>query len=187
MYENVKILFIKSYELSKKVCKKLKNFHYNFDKLKNSCYNTFIIAEYNTIQICKGGCELIIDKIMYQCTLCNNDKHEYYSQLAKNSDKLDYKKLKTVLNDYYDILIKNMNSANKNHELSVLLDCILISINDANLTDIQYERLHLWMMGMSEVEIADKFNVSSVTVHKSLMNSCKKISKKIKENVRKCF
>lgn len=116
---------------------------------------------------------MVIDKITY-----NNTTDLYYTISNVDKANIDAMKLKAALNYYDDMIIKDMGDIYD--DVSVLLLCITRVINKCSFTRKQEERLRMWMRGYTEKEIANYYNVSEVTVHNSLVVSCKRIAENLK-------
>ena len=125
------------------------------------------------MQLYKGGVQLFVDKITY-----NNTTDLCYTIPNVNRTNIDVMKLKAALSYYDDMIIKNLDDTND--DISVLLLCIDKVIKKCKFTNKQKNRLRMWMKGYTEKEIADYYNVSEVTIHNSLVVSCKKIAEKLK-------
>ena len=129
----------------------------------------------------QGGVWLVIDKITY-----NNRNVELCKDIINTSEiDIDVMRLKAALNYYDDLVIKSLD--NIHGDLSTLLFCIDRVIEKCKFTDKQEYRLRMWMKGYTEKEIAYYCNVSEVTIHNSLVVSCRKIAKKLKEEMRIWF
>lgn len=130
--------------------------------------------------IVQGGVGLIIDKIT-----CNNNEKLYRSIINVNEVDVDVMKLKAALNYYNDIWIRSLD--NIYGDVPTLLFCISKVIGKCNFTGKQEERLRMWMKGYTEKEIAEHFGISEVTVHNSLVVSCRKIAQRLKGEMRLWF
>lgn len=113
---------------------------------------------------------MIIDRIVYDNLYTGTIE---YSCDPKNID-INYIELKSILNNFYDLLKENSIRC-LDGALPFPYDCLCESIRKSNFTSKQAARLHKWFSGYSEVEIAHYFKISTVTVHKSLMASFRKI------------
>lgn len=116
---------------------------------------------------------MVIDKITY-----NNTTDLYYTISNVDKTNIDIMKLKAALNYYDDMIVKNLGDIYD--DVSILLLCINGVIKKCKFTNKQKNRLRMWMQGYTEKEIADYYNVSEVTIHNSLVVSCKKIAEKLK-------
>lgn len=116
---------------------------------------------------------MVIDKITY-----NNTTDLYYNISSVDNVNIDAMKLKAALNYYNDMIVKYLDDIYD--DVSILLLCITRVINKCSFTRKQEERLRMWMQGYTEKEIANYYNISEVTVHNSLVVSCKKIAEKLK-------
>lgn len=123
---------------------------------------------------------MVIDKITY-----NNTTDLCYTISNVNKTNIDVMKLKAALSYYDDMIVKNLDDIND--DVSVLLLCIDKVIKKCKFTNKQKNRLRMWMKGYTEKEIADHYNVSEVTIHNSLVVSCKKIAEKLKGELEVCF
>ena len=94
-------------------------------------------------------------------------------------------KLKAALNYYEDMFAKGLSDLYS--DMSVLLLCINRVISKCSFTKKQEERLRMWMQGYTEKEIANYYDVSEVTIHNSLVVSCKKIAEKLKGELKIWF
>ena len=116
---------------------------------------------------------MVIDKITY-----NNTTDLYYTISNVDKTNIDIMKLKAALNYYEDMFAKGLSDLYS--DMSVLLLCINRVISKCSFTKKQEERLRMWMQGYTEKEIANYYDVSEVTIHNSLVVSCKKIAEKLK-------
>ena len=119
---------------------------------------------------------MLVDKVYYNNTLGNKVNNsvrfaEIYRSLDGKSIKkilCNFEYLKYRYNMYEDGIINN----------------IVFDINEAidkcGLSDIQKQRLDMWMNGYTEQDIGDECNVSRWVVSKSIVASCEKISRYLK-------
>lgn len=130
----------------------------------------------------QGGVLLVIDKITY------NNNVELYQNIINVDDMefdIDVMKLKAALNYYNDMVIRSLND--KYGDIPTLLFCIGRVIDKCGFTDKQEKRLRMWMNGYTEKEIAKYYDISEVTVHNSLVVSCKRIAEKLKGEMKVWF
>lgn len=121
---------------------------------------------------------MILDRIFYNEFMRNNHKSSNTYISYKN---LDTKMVKRALS--------NINSLSEKYNIyycgviSDILFCIYEAIDNCGLTNIQRERLNMWIDGYTENEIANKYGVSRWVVSKSLIVSCNKIVKYLRKEV----
>lgn len=113
----------------------------------------------------------------------------------------DYVKSKSESYDFKDAFIKNITRKKVKRALSNInalkdkfdvygygllndvLFYLFLAISNCDFTDIQKERLDMWLDGYTEQDIANKYGVSRWVVSKSINASCDKIIKFLKEEV----
>lgn len=123
---------------------------------------------------------LIIDKITY-----DNMVTEPIYRINRDDFNIDTMKLKKALNNYNDLLLRTADT--KSSDLYALLECISAAIKNSSLTIKQKQRIALWMDGKTEKEIAVELDLSEVTVHNSLVQSVKKISRELEGIIEEWF
>lgn len=123
---------------------------------------------------------MIIDKITY-----DNMASDPQFKINRDDFNVDVMKLKKALNNYNDLLLRTADA--KSSDIYALLECVSAAIENSSLTIKQRQRIALWMDGKTEKEIARELDLSEVTVHNSLVQSVKKISRELEGIIEEWF
>lgn len=123
---------------------------------------------------------MIIDKITY-----DNMVTDPQFKINRDDFNVDVMKLKKALNNYNDLLLRTADA--KSSDIYALLECVSAAIKKCSLTIKQRQRIALWMDGKTEKEIAMELDLSEVTVHNSLVQSVKKISRELEGIIEEWF
>ena len=117
-----------------------------------------------------------MDKVYY-----NHEMSKKFSNSVRFADiyrTLDGKSIKRILCNF-DYMKYKYNMYEDG-----IINNIVFDINEAiekcGLSDVQRERLEMWMNGYTEQDIGDKYGVSRWVVSKSIVASCEKISRYLK-------
>lgn len=114
---------------------------------------------------------LIMDKVFYNEYVKNN--RESYDFRKSFISDLNGKKIKKAL--------RNINALQDKYNIyecgfmNDVLFYLFLALNECDFTDIQKERLSMWIDGYTEQDIADRYNVSRWVVSKSINAACNKV------------
>lgn len=122
---------------------------------------------------------LIMDKVIY-----NN-----YNKTNPRSSNFKDAFLKGLTRKGVKKALCNINSLRDKYNtfedgfMNDVLYYLFLALNVCDFTDIQKERLDMWLDGYTESDIAAKYNVSRWVVSKSLNASCDKIISFLRDEV----
>ena len=114
---------------------------------------------------------MLIDKVFYNQIM--GDKIDNSIRFAEIYKKLDVKSLKKILSNF-DYLKYKYNMYDDGMINNIVFD-ISEAIEKCGLSEIQKDRLSMWMNGYNEQEIADKCGVSRWVVSKSIVATSTKV------------
>lgn len=90
----------------------------------------------------------------------------------------DPKRIKKLLNIYESILTSAIQEGNLD-VLDILVD-IKAALHKIEISEKQKKRIHLYMQGLTETEIAEILNIRRQSVQDSINSVCRKISKELR-------
>lgn len=127
----------------------------------------------------QGVIELFLDRVMYNNAVSANPKcPSLQGVFAKGISKKNVKRVLSNINS-----LKDKYNMYEDGLLNDVIYYFLLAIEECGLTDVQKERLELWIDGYTEEEIAAKCGVARGVVHRNLDASCDKIMKYLKGKV----
>lgn len=111
------------------------------------------------------------------------DKVFYKDYVKSRSESCDFKNIfmRNITRKKVKRALSNLNSVKEKNNiyecgfLNDILFYLFLAIAECDFTDIQRERLYMWIDGYTEQDIANKHGVSRWVVSKSLNASCDKI------------
>lgn len=119
----------------------------------------------------QGVIYLFLDRVMYNSKIASNPKASDLKKVFNdNINKITVKRMLNNINS-----LKDKYNIYEDGVINDVIYYLLLAIENCELTEIQRQRLELWLDGYTEEEIGNICGVSRRVAHKTIEAACEKI------------